>query len=59
MLVLLYLDFGRQSMLLGHSAMAGNTKSKEFHVALPRRPKRVLLNAESDVLASEMVVNEK
>jgi hypothetical protein len=53
MLVPLYVDFNGQPMLLGRTAMVGSSKTKEFHIALPQRPKRVLLNAEHDVLALE------
>ncbi len=57
MLVPLYLDFNGQPVLVGRLGVLGSGKSKEFRVALPQRPKRVLLNAEHDVLASEVVVN--
>jgi hypothetical protein len=53
MLVPLYLDFDGQPVLVGRSALAGNSKTKEFRAELPRRPKRVLINAEDDVLATE------
>jgi hypothetical protein len=59
MLVPLYLDFTGKPMLIGQIALSGNSTSKEFRIALPQRPKRVLLNAEHDVLASEVVVNGK
>jgi hypothetical protein len=59
MLVPLYLDFNGQPVQLGRSRLIGNAKTPEFRVALPQRPKRVLLNAEHDVLASEVVVNGK
>lgn len=55
----LYVEFEGQPVLLGRSIIMGNSKTKEFEVALPRKPKRVLLNAEHDVLASEIVVNGK
>ena len=55
----LYLDFNGQPMLIGHSPMVGASKTKQFRIALPQRPKRVLLNAEQDVLASEVVVSGK
>ena len=59
MLAPLYLDFTGKPILVGQIGLAGNTTSKEFRIALPQRPKRVLLNAEHDVLASEVVVNGK
>jgi len=59
MLVPLYLDFTGTPVTVGHVALSGNRKSNEFHIALPERPKRVLLNAEHDVLASEVVVSGK
>lgn len=59
MLVPLYLDFTGKPMLVGQIALSGNSTSKEFRIALPLRPKRVLLCAEHDVLAEEVVVNGK
>jgi len=59
MLVPLYIDFTGKPMLVGQVALTGNTTSKEFRIGLPQRPKRVLLCAEHDVLASEVVTNGK
>ena len=59
MSVPLYLDFNGQLVAVGSIALAGSAKSREFRSNLPRRPRRVLLNAEQDVLASEVVVNGK
>jgi hypothetical protein len=59
MLVPLYLDFNGQPVPVGNIALAGSSKSKEFHLGLPQRPKRVVLNAENDVLAAGVVVNGK
>jgi len=59
MLVPLYLDFTGKPAMVGQIALAGSVKSKEFRITLPQRPKRVLLCAEHDVLASEVVVNGK
>lgn len=59
MLVPIYLDFDGKVMRLGNVFAAGNSTSKEFQVALPQRPKRVLLNYHHDVLASESASNGK
>jgi len=59
MLVPLYLDFHGLPMPVGNIALSGSSKSREFRLGLPERPKRVLLNAENDVLAAEVVVNGK
>jgi hypothetical protein len=36
--------------------MTGNQTSPEFKVILPKKPKRVVLNAHHDILATESVV---
>jgi aminopeptidase N len=56
MLVPIYLDFdGSKLMRLGEVKMFGSSTSNEIKVSLPRKPKRVLINANYDVLASESV----
>jgi carboxypeptidase family protein/peptidase M1-like protein len=59
MVVPLYLDFDGKPLLVARSMLIGNTTTKEFRVPLPKRPKRVLINAEHDVLAAEVVINGK
>ena len=59
MLVPIYLDFDGKIMRLGDIAVKGNLTTPEFQVKLPQRPKRVLINAHHDVLASESVSNGK
>jgi hypothetical protein len=59
MIVPLYADFGGKPMQLAQIRLIGSTTTKELRIPLPRRPKRVLLNAEHDVLASEVVNNGK
>ncbi|HZF40174.1 MAG TPA: M1 family aminopeptidase, partial [Blastocatellia bacterium] len=56
MLVPIYLDFdGARLMRLGEVKMFGSSTSDEIKVPLPRKPRRVLINANYDVLASESV----
>jgi hypothetical protein len=57
MLIPLYLDFEGRPMLVGRTALVGNVTGKAFNIALPKHPKRVLLNSEHDILASEIIVN--
>jgi hypothetical protein len=56
MSVPVYLDFDGKLMRIGSSTLQGNETSPEFKLRLPKRPKRVLLNANYDVLAVESVV---
>lgn len=51
-----YLDFdGSKVVRLGEVRMFGSSTSEEIKVTLPQKPKRVLINANYDVLASESV----
>jgi len=59
MIVPLYVDFDGRPVQLAQIRLVGNTTTKEFRVPLPKRPKHVLLNAQHDVLASEVVNNGK
>ncbi len=59
MRVPVYLDFDGNLARLGSVGVAGNQTSPEFKVLLPKKPKRVLLNAHHDILAAETVVTEK
>jgi carboxypeptidase family protein/peptidase M1-like protein len=58
MLVPIYLDFDGKILRLGEATLVGS-KSTEFQVKLPQRPKRVLINYYHDVLASESVSSGK
>lgn len=59
MLVPIYLDFDGKLMRLGEINVTGNTTTPEFQVKLPQKPKRVLINAFHDILASESVSEQK
>jgi hypothetical protein len=43
----------------GSVVVAESTTAPEFKVVLPRKPKRVLLNANHDILSAENVVTGK
>jgi len=52
----IYLDFdGSKLVRLGEVNMLGSSTTDEIKVPLPQKPKRVLINANYDVLASESV----
>jgi hypothetical protein len=46
-------------MRLGEISVTGNTTTREFQVKLPQKPKRVLINAFHDILASESISEQK
>jgi len=54
----IYFDFDGHVMRAGSVALLGNMTSSEVKLRLPKKPKRVLLNANHDVLAAETVVKE-
>jgi aminopeptidase N len=54
----IYFDFDGSVQRAGSVALLGNMTSNEVKLRLPKRPKRVLLNANHDVLAAETVVKE-
>jgi peptidase M1-like protein len=58
MRVPIYLDFDGRVIRMGLILMHGNMTTPEINVDLPKRPKRVLLSANHDVLAAETVVKE-
>ena len=58
MAVPIYFDFDGHVMRAGAVALHGNTTSDEIKVRLPKKPKRVLLNANQDVLAAGSVAKE-
>jgi hypothetical protein len=54
----IYFDFDGHVVRAGEVALLGNATSSELKLRLPKKPKRVLLNANHDVLAAETVVKE-
>jgi hypothetical protein len=52
----IYFDFDGRVMRAGEVALRGNMTSTEVKIRLPKKPKRVLLNANHDVLAAETTV---
>jgi hypothetical protein len=54
----IYFDFDGHVVRAGSVALLGNMTSNEIKLRLPKKPKRVLLNANHDVLAAETVVKE-
>lgn len=58
MAVPVYLDFDGKWMRLGVMPIQGSS-TKEFQVRLPQKPKRVVINAFHDVLASESTSEQK
>jgi len=59
MRVPIYLDFGQGLPIkMANIAVAGNGTSSEIKVRLPKRPKKVLLNYNYDVLAQDASVSE-
>jgi hypothetical protein len=54
----LYFDFDGHVMVAGSVALLGDSTSNEVKIRLPKKPKHVLLNANHDVLAAEVVVKE-
>lgn len=59
MRVPIYLDFDGKPTRLANLAIVGNSSTQEFKVPLPKKPKRVLLNAHQDVLAASVTVEGK
>jgi hypothetical protein len=52
----IYLELdGSKIVRLGDVKMFGSSTSDEIKVTLPQKPKRVLINANYDILASESV----
>ena len=54
-----YAEFEEGIFRLGSVIVAGNTTTREFKIVLPRKPKRVLLNANHDILSADNVVTGK
>ena len=53
----LYVDFDVRPQVIGSVVLRGNRTSNEFKVMLPKKPKRVLINANHDVLAAQSTVS--
>jgi hypothetical protein len=58
MRVPVYADFIGMPQRLGSLIVRGNSSSPEFKLLLPKKPKKVMLNAWQDVLAHESVAKE-
>jgi hypothetical protein len=58
MRVAIYLDFDGRVLRAATISMSGNMTTPEILINLPKRPKRVLLSANHDVLAAETIVKE-
>ena len=58
MRVQLYADFDGKLIRLGSMGLVGSQTGPEFKIKLPKKPKRVLLNANHDVLASSTTVEQ-
>ena len=58
MSVPIYFDFDGHVVRAGSVALLGNQTSNEMKLRLPKKPKRVMLNANHDVLCAETVVKE-
>jgi aminopeptidase N len=54
----IYFDFDGRLFRAGSSVLKGNMTTPEIAVDLPKKPKRVLLSANHDVLAAEAEVKE-
>ncbi len=58
MRVPLYFDFDGKMVRAGYVRMPGTDQPGEATINLPKKPKRVLINANHDLLAAEIVVKE-
>jgi hypothetical protein len=58
MRVPIYMDFDGNIMRVGSVPLTGNQTSP-VKVLLPKKPKRVLLNAHHDILSTESTVTQK
>jgi hypothetical protein len=52
-----YVEFDAWPQFIGSAAIHGSHTSNEFKVLLPKKPKRVLINVNHDVLAAESTVS--
>ena len=53
-----YAEFDVQPQRIGFVPLRGDRTSSEFKVMLPKKPKRVLINANHDVLAAQSTVSD-
>lgn len=58
MRVQVYADFDGKVVRLGSLGLFGSQTTPEFKIQLPKKPKRILLNANHDVLASSTTVEQ-
>jgi hypothetical protein len=59
MRVPLYADFDGRVVKLGSVPLGGAMTSNEIRFQLPKRPRRMLINANYDILASSVTVDQK
>lgn len=52
-----YVEFDVRPQWIGSAVLRGNHTSSEFKVMLPKKPKRVLINADHDILAAQSTVS--
>ena len=58
MRVPIYFEIDGHMIRAGYVSMRGDMTSAEVKIALPKKPKRVLLNGYHDILASDITVKE-
>jgi hypothetical protein len=58
MQVPIYFEIDGHMVRAGFVSMRGNSTSNEVKIGLPKKPKRVMLNAFHDILASDITVKE-
>ena len=58
MRVPIYAEFDGSMYRIGSVPIGGNSTSPEFKVPLPKKPKKIVLNANYDVLCSEAIAKE-
>ena len=59
MIVPVYLEYKGRIIRLGEAKMVGNNTTPEFNIRLSERPDKVLINANHDILAVEVVNTKK
>jgi hypothetical protein len=52
-----YVEFDAWPQVIGSAVLRGTHTSNEFKLLLPKKPKRVLINVNHDVLAAESTVS--
>jgi hypothetical protein len=58
MLVPIYVDINGRIMRLGEMAITGSA-TRDFEVKLPQKPKRVMINANNDILTLDPPARQK